>query len=85
MRVYVGNCFFRIINGAPPKSLESSCNTACSCPFNAFDPVCGVNGITYYSPCFASCHSKGTGVDHVSNQLLPNNCMIVSVVSNIEL
>ncbi|XP_075066912.1 solute carrier organic anion transporter family member 1C1-like [Mixophyes fleayi] len=40
----------------------SGCNIWCQCPKNHWDPVCGDNGVTYSSACFAGCRlSNGTG------------------------
>ncbi|XP_031754287.1 solute carrier organic anion transporter family member 1C1 [Xenopus tropicalis] len=40
----------------------SECNVGCKCPQTHWDPVCGENGLTYYSACFAGCRvSNGTG------------------------
>ncbi|XP_030641595.1 solute carrier organic anion transporter family member 1C1 isoform X2 [Chanos chanos] len=40
----------------------SSCNSDCGCPVNQWDPVCGHNGVTYVSPCFAGCNfTRGSG------------------------
>ncbi|KAG9469376.1 hypothetical protein GDO78_020672, partial [Eleutherodactylus coqui] len=40
----------------------ADCNMRCLCPQNQWDPVCGENGVTYYSACFAGCRlSNGTG------------------------
>ncbi|XP_069807305.1 solute carrier organic anion transporter family member 1C1 isoform X2 [Dendropsophus ebraccatus] len=40
----------------------ADCNVRCLCPQNQWDPVCGENGITYYSACFAGCRLiNGTG------------------------
>ncbi|XP_068168293.1 solute carrier organic anion transporter family member 1C1-like isoform X1 [Antennarius striatus] len=43
-------------------ALFSDCNSGCSCSGREWDPVCGVNGITYVSPCWAGCASTtGSG------------------------
>ncbi|KAJ7395568.1 hypothetical protein BTVI_153466 [Pitangus sulphuratus] len=40
----------------------ASCNADCSCNLDQWDPVCGDNGITYMTACFAGCKSStGTG------------------------
>lgn len=43
-------------------SLPSDCNSGCLCSRREWDPVCGENGITYVSPCWAGCvSSTGSG------------------------
>lgn len=44
-------------------NLESSCNSKCSCNRRNYDPVCGVDGVMYYSPCHAGC-SKEMSLDN---------------------
>ncbi|CAL1676917.1 unnamed protein product [Lasius platythorax] len=39
-------------------SLENICNNGCGCSRLQFDPICGVDGITYYSPCHAGCYRE---------------------------
>lgn len=36
-------------------ALDDKCNSGCGCTTNKFSPICGVNGVTYYSPCYAGC------------------------------
>uniref|UniRef100_H2Y4Q5 Solute carrier organic anion transporter family member n=1 Tax=Ciona savignyi TaxID=51511 RepID=H2Y4Q5_CIOSA len=34
---------------------KATCNTQCQCNVDLYDPVCGADGVTYYSPCVAGC------------------------------
>ncbi|CAD6227422.1 GSCOCG00001103001-RA-CDS, partial [Cotesia congregata] len=36
-------------------NLTASCNFGCECRMNDVEPVCGNNGLTYFSPCHAGC------------------------------
>jgi hypothetical protein len=36
-------------------NLTSQCNQNCDCSPNHLEPICGQNGITYFSPCHAGC------------------------------
>lgn len=38
-------------------NLTSSCNFGCECSMDDVEPVCGNNGLTYFSPCHAGCTS----------------------------
>uniref|UniRef100_A0A673JEE2 Solute carrier organic anion transporter family member n=1 Tax=Sinocyclocheilus rhinocerous TaxID=307959 RepID=A0A673JEE2_9TELE len=50
-------------------SLLASCNADCQCPETNWDPMCGENGLTYFSPCLAGCRtSHGSGMDTVFEQ-----------------
>ncbi|NXY89073.1 SO1B1 protein, partial [Alcedo cyanopectus] len=47
-------------------SFMASCNADCGCKMDQWDPVCGDNGITYMTACFAGCKSStGTGKNMV--------------------
>nr|XP_034971264.1 solute carrier organic anion transporter family member 2B1 [Zootoca vivipara] len=54
------------------------CNQMCKCSPSAFNPVCGVNGIEYISPCYAGC--TGLDVDSETQRVLNYtscNCVVV--------
>jgi hypothetical protein len=38
-----------------PDSLLAECNSGCSCARELYNPVCGGDGVMYYSPCHAGC------------------------------
>lgn len=39
-------------------NLTADCNMGCHCSPNHIEPVCGSNGITYFSPCHAGCRAE---------------------------
>ncbi|CAK8680098.1 unnamed protein product [Clavelina lepadiformis] len=55
--------------------ISDSCNADCGCEEGVYHPVCGSDGVTYFSPCFAGCESQ--------NGDTYNNCTcIVSTAAN---
>ena len=48
-------------------NLTASCNFGCECDMNDVQPVCGANGLTYFSPCHAGCTSVGSNSDNYTN------------------
>ncbi|KAK3741621.1 hypothetical protein QZH41_019262 [Actinostola sp. cb2023] len=53
-------------------SIQSSCNRNCSCSSLNYNPVCGVDGITYYGPCQAGCSERIGSVGYT-------NCSCIDV------
>ena len=48
-------------------NLTASCNFGCECDVNDVQPVCGANGLTYFSPCHAGCTDVGSTSDNYTN------------------
>lgn len=45
-------------------NLISNCNKDCQCSTSYIEPICGKNGITYFSPCYAGC--KGSKLEETA-------------------
>ncbi|KFQ22517.1 Solute carrier organic anion transporter family member 1C1, partial [Merops nubicus] len=58
---------------SPQNSFMASCNADCTCKLDQWDPVCGDNGITYMTACFAGCKSS-TGM---GKNMVFHNCSCV--------
>ncbi|XP_053695450.1 solute carrier organic anion transporter family member 4A1 [Sabethes cyaneus] len=41
-----------------PKTLDNACNSKCSCSKMNYEPICGADGVMYYSPCHAGCTAE---------------------------
>ncbi|XP_014664497.1 PREDICTED: solute carrier organic anion transporter family member 4A1-like [Priapulus caudatus] len=42
-------------------NLSSACSQGCRCERETYAPICGVDGVTYYSPCHAGCKTVYPG------------------------
>uniref|UniRef100_A0A8C7SNT8 Solute carrier organic anion transporter family member n=1 Tax=Oncorhynchus mykiss TaxID=8022 RepID=A0A8C7SNT8_ONCMY len=58
------------------RSLE--CSSGCSCPTEAFNPVCGSDGVEFRSPCHAGCLTKVLD-DNTSKILKYTDCGCIGV------
>ncbi|XP_031572441.1 solute carrier organic anion transporter family member 4C1-like isoform X2 [Actinia tenebrosa] len=36
-------------------NIKDSCNSNCNCSLSTYNPICGPDGLNYFSPCFAGC------------------------------
>ena len=56
-------------------SLTHACNANCSCTTISYDPICGANGLQYFSICHAGCTTStladGTPVSEVRPMYYP--------------
>lgn len=55
--------------------LDSECNSKCDCGLRDYDPICGVDGVMYYSPCHAGC-AKELAMDNAKVYL---DCECISI------
>ncbi|XP_026567043.1 solute carrier organic anion transporter family member 1B3-like isoform X2 [Pseudonaja textilis] len=56
-----------------PLSLSSACNSNCTCATSQWDPVCGENGLTYVSACFAGCKN----ITRLKKKIVFHNCSCI--------
>jgi organic anion transporter 4A len=61
-------------------NLESQCNKQCGCSKESYEPICGNDGLLYFSPCFAGCQEERS-LDG-SKVYLNCNCIINNLVLN---
>lgn len=70
------NAFFLYIRSPIDRSPNATlgCSAFCDCDKNIFSPVCGSDGITYFSSCHAGCNDSFN--DNGKTQF--NNCACIS-------
>ncbi|KAL7985647.1 hypothetical protein Chor_004217 [Crotalus horridus] len=56
-------------------NLSDPCNMECHCLRETYNPVCGNNGITYYSACHAGC--KKASINHDSREKVYHECSCI--------
>ena len=49
-----------------PVNIISSCNSNCGCTQNSYTPVCGIDGIEYFSACHAGCSEESKNAEDTS-------------------
>ncbi|XP_008850556.1 solute carrier organic anion transporter family member 3A1 isoform X2 [Nannospalax galili] len=66
-------------NSARGSALDpySPCNNNCECQTDSFTPVCGADGITYLSACFAGCNSTNLTGCACLTTMPPENATVV--------
>jgi len=59
-------------------SIDSECNSNCSCSIYRYDPVCGSNNQMFYSACHAGCHN----VYHSGDLKIYTDCQCLKDLDN---
>ncbi|KAG7224230.1 hypothetical protein INR49_000473 [Caranx melampygus] len=58
------------------EDLTVGCNAGCSCVRELYNPVCGADGVMYYSPCHAGCSSINH-TEHSTGKQVYSGCRCV--------
>uniref|UniRef100_UPI0037E98156 solute carrier organic anion transporter family member 2B1 isoform X2 n=1 Tax=Semicossyphus pulcher TaxID=241346 RepID=UPI0037E98156 len=58
-----------------PPSGALSCSAGCRCPQEAFNPVCGSDGVEFRSPCHAGCNSIETDTNKKATNYTDCRCV----------
>ncbi|KAM6925508.1 solute carrier organic anion transporter family member 4A1 [Xenentodon cancila] len=61
--------------------LKAGCNAACECVRELYNPVCGADGVMYYSPCHAGCTSVNHTLRSTGKQVYSGCSCVVGNVS----
>ncbi|KAK2885765.1 hypothetical protein QQF64_020788 [Cirrhinus molitorella] len=62
-------------------NLTASCNSGCHCVKELFNPVCGANGVMYFSPCHAGCSSLNHTYSPSGRQVFSGCSCVVGNIS----
>ncbi|XP_015110439.1 solute carrier organic anion transporter family member 5A1 [Diachasma alloeum] len=63
-------------------NLTASCNFGCECRMNDVEPVCGNNGLTYFSPCHAGCTAFSSKSNFTNCACIHGNLTMLSPAAN---
>ncbi|XP_041654609.1 solute carrier organic anion transporter family member 4A1 isoform X2 [Cheilinus undulatus] len=65
-------------------SLSTGCNSDCRCVKEMYHPVCGADGVMYYSPCHAGCSSINHTERRSGRQVYSGCTCVASNVSQVD-
>lgn len=54
-------------------NLTAACNFGCECHMSEVEPVCGNNGLTYFSPCHAGCTAFSSNSNYTNCACVQSN------------
>ncbi|XP_033941473.1 solute carrier organic anion transporter family member 4A1 [Pseudochaenichthys georgianus] len=63
-------------NSSLEETLTVGCNAGCGCVRELYNPVCGADGVMYYSPCHAGCSSVNH-TDRLTGKQVYSGCSCV--------
>uniref|UniRef100_A0A8D3AGU4 Solute carrier organic anion transporter family member n=1 Tax=Scophthalmus maximus TaxID=52904 RepID=A0A8D3AGU4_SCOMX len=68
-------------NSSMELNLTVGCNAVCGCARELYNPVCGADGVMYYSPCHAGCRSINNTEPSTGKQVYSGCSCVVGNVS----
>jgi len=69
--------YFVIVLRRNQPKFESPCSDQCVCDEELFSPICGADGITYFSACHAGCRNRTSGKEYITGYKVPNIILFV--------
>lgn len=76
--VFKKNDIFLRDFGDNPSNLTSSCNAECHCSSMSYEPVCGTDGLIYFTPCHAGCMNDYKWMDSPMGKFKVPFCYVMS-------